>query len=474
MNTTQILLIGYLAAQFVICYVVTRKINSEEDFLLAGRTCGTGLITLSLFATWFGAETCIGSSAEVFSFGLSGSRADPLGYCLCLVMSGLLIAPKIWNKNYTTLADVYATRFGPKTERFAVLILSLSSLIWAAAQLRAFGQVISSTTDLPVDLTLFLSFIFVVGYVMYGGLLGDIITDSVQAVVIFVGLGTLVYFIFKEHPDLISYIVNQPAERLTLIKPNESWLQRIDRWAIPILGSLVAQEIVSRLLAARNVKIATRSSYYAAMIYIFVGLIPVLIGLVGPQIVNFELKDKEHFLVAVAEHYLPIMFMPIFAGALISALLATIDSILIAVSGLFAHNVIVPRLKIKDEKTKVLTVRLCVVGSAGIAYFLAYNSDSIYSLLEMASSFGTSGILVITLAGLWLNKSSDNVALTTLFIGLIVNPFYDYVLKLDSPFVFSIFTCGIIYFTLPYIFKFIKVENDKMHLAESSEFKESI
>lgn len=468
MNTTLILLIIYLAAQFAICYFVSRKINNEEDFLLAGRSCGIPLITLSLFATWFGAETCIGSSAEVYAFGLSGSRADPFGYSLCLVLSGILIAPRIWSKKFTTLADVYASRFGHKTERFAVWILSLSSLIWAAAQLRAFGQVVSSTTNLSVDFTLFLSFIFVVGYVLYGGLLGDIITDSVQAVVIFLGLGTLVYYIFKEHPDLLSYIQNQPAERLSIIKPNETWLQRIDRWAIPILGSLVAQEVISRMLAAKNVKVAVRSSYYAAFIYIFVGLIPVFLGLVGPQIVNFEIKDKEHFIIDLAHNYLPVIFMPVFAGALISALLATIDSILISVSGLFAHNVLVPGLKIKNEKTKVLTARLCVIGSAAIAYILAYNSDSIYALLEIASSFGTSGILVITLAGLWLNKSSDLVALTTLFVGLVINPFYDYILKLDSPFVFSIITCCIVYFTLPYVFKILKIENYKLHLSEAN------
>lgn len=449
MSTSLLLLLLYLAAQFAICFVVSRKINNEEDFLLAGRSLGVPLITLSLFATWFGAETCIGSSAEVFTNGLSGSRADPFGYSLCLVLSGLLIAPKIWNKKYTTLADVYANRFGPRTERFAVWILSLSSLIWAAAQLRAFGQVVASTTDLSVDLTLFMSFVFVVGYVLYGGLLGDIITDSVQAVVIFFGLSSLFYFIFKENPDLISMIINQPKERLALLGPDETLLQRMDRWAIPILGSLVAQEVISRMLAAKNAKVATSSCYYAAIIYIAVGSIPVVLGLVGPQIINFEMKDQEQFIVSLATQYLPTLFLPIFIGALISALLATIDSILISVSGLFAHNYLIPKLEVTDEKKKVLLARFSVIGSAGIAYLLAYNSDSIYSLLEMASSFGTSGILVITIAGLWLKKSSDAVALTTLVIGLFTTPIYEYVFKLESPFIYSILTCCLVYFGWP-------------------------
>lgn len=447
MSASILLLLLYLVAQFAICYFVSRKITTEEEFLIAGRSLGTPLITLSLFATWFGAETCIGSSAEVFTHGLSGSRADPVGYSLCLLLAGIFLAPKVWNKKYVTLADVYAEQFGPRTERLAVWILALSSLIWAAAQLRAFGQVISSTTNLPVDITMFFSYLFVIAYVFYGGLLGDIITDSIQAIVIFFGLSALFFFVFRENPNIFQIITEQSAERLSIISSGETFLQRMDRWAIPILGSLVAQEVVGRLLAAKSPQVAVRSSYYAAGIYIFVGSIPIILGLVGPQIINFDLPNKEHFIIALAQHYLPIYFLPIFSGALISALLATIDSILISVSGLISHNYIIPKMKIKGEKKKVYVTRLSIMGSATVAYILAYNSDSIYSLLEMASSFGTSGILIITMYGLWVGKSKDSIALATLVVGLAGTPFYEYVLESDSPFINTIITC-LVFFTL--------------------------
>lgn len=444
MNQSLILLLFYLALQFLICYWVSKKINSEDDFLLAGRSLGTPLITLSLFATWFGAETCIGSSSEVFIHGLSGSRADPFGYSLCLVLSGLFIATRIWNKKYTTLADLYSDRFGKKTEHLAVWILSLSSLIWAAAQLRAFGHVLSSATDLPVDLTLFLSFIFIVGYVFFGGLLGDIITDSIQALIISLGLIALFYFVFKENNfyDLLSQLA---PERLTLKSVDESFMQRADRWAIPILGSLVAQEVISRLLAAKNMKISKNSCFYAAGIYIFMGSIPVLLGLIGPQIMSSSQANGEQFIINLAQTYLPTFFLPIFIGAIISALLATIDSILISVSGLISHNILIPYFNVKSEKKKIGLTRLVIVGSGSVAYILAAYSESIYSLLESASSFGTSGILIITLAGLWFNKKSDLVALGTLIVGLVSTPIYDFIFRLDSPFIASILTCLIFY-----------------------------
>jgi Na+/proline symporter len=270
-------------------------------------------------------------------------------------------------------------------------------------------------------------------------------------------LSALFYYIFKENPDMFSHILNQPTERLSFISSDESLLQRLDRWAIPILGSLVAQEVISRMLAAKNVKVATRSCYYAAFIYIFIGCLPILFGLIGPQIINFDIPNKEHFIIALANHYLPVFLMPIFAGALISALLATIDSILISVSGLFAHNYLIPKFKIQNEKKKVLVTRLSVVGSASIAYLLAYNSDSIYALLEIASSFGTSGILIITIAGLWFRNSEDKIALATLVIGLVSTPLYEYVLELDAPFILGILTCLVFYVVSTYALIPLKV-----------------
>jgi Na+/proline symporter len=35
------------------------------------------MVALSLFATWFGAETCIGSSAAVYEAGLSEAEPNP-------------------------------------------------------------------------------------------------------------------------------------------------------------------------------------------------------------------------------------------------------------------------------------------------------------------------------------------------------------------------------------------------------------
>jgi SSS family solute:Na+ symporter len=433
----------YLFLQLGIAYVVSRGVKSEDDYLVAGRSRPSWLLALSLFATWFGAETCLGSSAAVFEEGLSGSRADPLGYSLCLLLGGLLIAARIWNRKYTTLADFYADRFGHAPERLAVVILCLSSMIWGAAQIRAFGQVIAATTPLNVQLAIFAAFLFVVAYTLMGGLLGDMLTDVLQGGVLIIGLALMLVFVGVDH-DIPGLIAAQPAERFSLLSAGEGVWERIDRWMIPVMGSLVAQEIVARMLAAKSGRAARRACYAACGIYLVVGSIPVLLGLVGPLVFPYG-GESEQFLIQLAREKLPPVLFVVFTGALLSAILSTIDSILLGVGGLVAHNLVIPGLRMSDERAKLRMNRWVVLAAGAICYLMAVKAESIYALLETASSFGTAGILIITLFGLWLRRGGRLAALWTLAVGLAFTPIAEYGLKLSAPFLATVALCAAVY-----------------------------
>ena len=58
-----------LMAQLALGLWVARRVRAADDFLLAGRRLGPGLLLGTVFATWFGAETCIGSAGSTFAAG---------------------------------------------------------------------------------------------------------------------------------------------------------------------------------------------------------------------------------------------------------------------------------------------------------------------------------------------------------------------------------------------------------------------
>ncbi|MBI4576016.1 MAG: sodium:solute symporter family protein [Planctomycetes bacterium] len=384
--------LAYVALQVVFGFAVSRRIATEDDYLVAGRRMGPGLAVFSVFATWFGAETCTGSAGQAYHGGLRETTADPFGYALCLVLMALVFAAPLWRRRLTTLADLFRQRYGPWVERLAVLLMATTSLLWAAAQVRAFGQVLSAVSDLDVEVSVTLAAVVVVIYTATGGLLADAVSDVLQGGVLILGLGLLAAA-FLGSSDAGALRGLDPA-RLDLFPTGRPLLDTLESWSVPILGSVVAQELVARVSAARSAEVARGATLAAAGLYLSVGLLPVGLGLAA-SVVLPGLEDPEQALVQFALRYLPAGLFVVFAGALVSAILSTVDSALLVSGSLVAHNVVLPLLGQPTEKGRLLANRVAVVTAGVVAWGLALEGVRVYEMVEEASGLGSAGLLVV-------------------------------------------------------------------------------
>lgn len=411
-------ILAYILIQLVVGLLVSRRVTTESDYLLAGRRLGYGLATFSIFATWFGAETCIGAAGAVYQRGLSAVSSDPFGYAGCLLLMGLVFAVPLWRRGLTTLADLFRLRFGGGVERLAVLMMVPTSVLWAAAQVRAFGQVLAAASGWETATAVAFSAVVVILYTAFGGLLADAVTDLVQGIAIAIGLVILLFAALRGLGGAGAALQAIDPSRLHLFGQGRTLLEGMEAWAVPICGSVVAQELVARVIATRSPRIARRATLMGAGIYIVLGLIPVFIGLVAVRLVP-QLSDPEHVLTEVARTLLPPALFTIFAGALMSAILSTVDSCLLSASALTAHNLILPLRPKTSEKTKLRFSRAGVVLFGVVAYLLALNADGVYALVEEASAFGSAGIFVIVAFGLFTRFGGSGAACAALTVGMV-------------------------------------------------------
>ena len=410
----------YLLVQFALGIAVSRKIASESDYLIAGRRLGVGLAAFSIFATWFGAETIVGAAGSIYSHGLSGGSADPFGYGLCLIVLGLVIAAPLWRRKYTTFGDLFRERYSAGVERLAVLLMVPTSVLWAAAQIRAFGQVVSAVSDLEVTIAITAAACFVVIYTVAGGLLADVVTDFVQGVAVIIGLVLLLFAIGDAHGGLPALAALIDPARLQLFSlAYTTPLELLEAWAVPVCGSLLAVEMLSRIIGCRTAATARNATLLGAVIYVAVGLIPVALGLVGPKLVP-DLDEPEQLVAVLAEQHLSTFFYVLFAGALISAILSTVDSCLLAAGSLTSHNLVVPLLPELTERQKVWCARLGVIGYGIAAYVIALFAEGIYQLVATASAFGSAGIFIVGMFGLFSRIGGPASAYAGLLTGMLV------------------------------------------------------
>src|SRR5690606_41943035 len=77
----------YVLLQLGFAFWISRRIQSEEDYLVAGRSLGPVMMAFTVFATWFGAETCVGAAGRAYDSGVGGTTADPFGYGVALLLT---------------------------------------------------------------------------------------------------------------------------------------------------------------------------------------------------------------------------------------------------------------------------------------------------------------------------------------------------------------------------------------------------
>lgn len=443
----------YVLSMLFIGVWVSKKIKTQDDYFLAGRSLGPGLATFSIFATWFGAETCVGTAGAVYRHGLSSLHADPLGYSLCLFLMAIFFARVLWRRKITTIPDLFRNRFSPSTEKLAAILMIPGSIIWAAAQIRALGQIIHSNTDIGVTVAVTVAAGVVIAYTMLGGLLADAYNDFIQGIAVIIGLFCMLGAVIIDMGGIGPALSHIPLDKLSFSSPETrqlSFLGNLELWMVPILGSLMAQELVSRVVASRSEKVAFNSSLRAAAIYLIVGMVPVMIGLFGSHYFP-QLNDSETLMPLIAKTHLNYVFYIIFIGALVSAILSTVDTTLLSASALASHNLIYPAFPKLSSRQQVFVARGGTLISGVVAYLIAFSSESITDLVETASAMGGPSILIMTMIALWSKKGSSKNAIFAIVMSLVCWALTNYVVEIEFPIILTVVVCGASYYlSLPF------------------------
>lgn len=377
---TLTLILLYVAAQIALAVWAGRGAKSDADYLVAGRSLGPFAVGMSLFATWFASESLIATSGEVAGQGLAGARAEPFAYALGILAIALFFAYRLRSGGFITLADFLRDRFGPGAESLAAGVIALSATTWSAAQLFAFATIIASASGLDFTTALIGATLLVMTYTLFGGLAGDVVTDVVQGIIIIVAILILFALMVSAAGGLPAMLAAAPPAVWSLATPGESWVDHAELWLIPIAGTMVSQEALSRTLAARSPEVARRGALLGAAIYLTVGLIPVSLGLFGPHL-GLPLAEGDAYLPSLAGALLPDWLLIVFTGALVSAILSSVDSALLAVSAVITESGYRRLNPAASPRTMLRAARTATVGAAAVAAWLALQGESLRNLV---------------------------------------------------------------------------------------------
>jgi SSS family solute:Na+ symporter len=404
--------------------------------MLAGRSLPLTLSSAALFATWFGSETVFGASSEFLKGGLYGVIEDPFGAALCLLLFGLFFARKLYNMNLLTLGDFFKIKYGKKIELVASAFLALPYVGYIAAQLVAMGLILNVVTGMVVWQGVVISALVVTLYTYVGGMWAISITDFIQSIIIVVGLLVLAVVLADKAGGVGVVIESMPEENFRFLpRANlKEVVSYVAAWCVLGLGSIPSQDVFQRSMSSGSARTAVWSSYLAALLYLTIAMLPLFISLCIKHLYPNELFGDTQLALPnmVLRHtYLPIQIL--FFGSLLSAIMSTTSSAILAPAAIFSENLVKPLFghKFSDKQLLVLTKASVLLFSA-IATLMACMRSNIYELVRESSVLSLVSLFIPMALGLYWKKASPAGAFLSMVLGMITWIIFE-VLRTDWP-----------------------------------------
>ncbi len=411
----------YLLGMLGIGLYASRRVASSQDFIVAGKRLSLPLCTATLAATWFGGGICIGAASAAYKGGFLAVIADPFGAALCLFLAGLFYVRLLRRMGLMTIASLFSRRFDERAGLLASLCTIPAYIGWVASLMVAFGRILQSLTGLEPNTGIALAAIIVLIYTFAGGMWAVTLTDFVQIIILVLGLLILAPILISDMGGWQMLAAQIPADRFHLY-PREAgateWFAYARDWLVIGLGNLAGQDLIQRSLSSRDEKVAYRSAYLAGLLYITVGLIPVFLGLAG-RVILPDLADPDLVMMELALRYLPEVALVLFMGALVSALLSSADSALLAPASVVGWDILRFFKPDVDERTALNTSRLSVVVFGLFALWLAMDKTSVYDLMVDSWSVLLATLFVPLTAALWWSKGNGPGCLSSIIVGFL-------------------------------------------------------
>lgn len=420
-----LIFIFYLTAMLGVGFYFMKKNTSTDDYYVGGRKLNSLHIGLSVVATDVGGGFSIGLGGLGFTIGISGSWLLFTGL-IGAWLSGVLLIPKVSDlarkKGFLSFPQFLEYIFDKRVALLAGIISAIGYIGFSSSQILAGAKLASSTFPaISLNQALLIMGIIAVVYTVLGGLKAVIYTDTIQWIVLMLGLVLIgLPFAYVEIGGIESIVSTLDPSFLSLT--SISW-QTIVNWMFTIIPIwFIGMTLYQRIYAAKDTKTAQKGWFIAGLFeYPLMAFIGVILGmfarvalekglLPGYSLTNI---DAEMGLPVLLRTILPVGFLGIVLSAYFSAIMSTADSCLMAASG----NILTDILRKHKLKNGLRYSQLLTLIVGVIALLIALKMTSVLELMLHSYSFMVSGMFIPVLVALFLKHPNSLAALTSMILG---------------------------------------------------------
>jgi len=441
-----IIIFGYAGGLIFLGWWLGLKQKSSEDYYLAGRKLHWLPIGFSTMATQLGAISFI--SAPAFVALRPGGGMIWLGYELALPLAMIVLMaflfPVFHSLRIISVYEFLERRYDEKTRVVMSLIFQVSRGLATGVAIYAAAIVLSVALQIPLVLTILLIGAVALVYELFGGIHVDIVSDTIQMIVIIGGIiatGAVGLHLIGGWGS-ISQVLD--PTRLTAVDFSAHGLgdsKNFGFWPLFLGGFFLYasyygcdQSQVQRELSARNLRDCKLSLLFNGFFRFPIVLAYCTVGLIlGAYVVqNSEFLAKipqgnhDYLLPLFIMEKMPAGLVGLIFIAIMAAAMSSLDSSINSLSAATVEDIykklrkrrIEPEQEIKLSKIFTLFWGvLCIT----FAFFVGDISPTIIESINKIGSAFYGPVFAVFLAGIVYSKAKPHAAIAGLGMGVVTN-----------------------------------------------------
>jgi Na+/proline symporter len=249
------------------------------------------------------------------------------------------------------------------------------------------------------------------------------ITDFIQTIIIIGGLLVLAVVMGTKAGGVTNVLSQAPAGTFRFfptadLKEIVTW---IAAWAVLGLGSIPSQDVFQRSMSSNSATTAMRSCFIAAAMYLSIAMLPLFISLCTRYLYPDQIQGDTQLTLPnmVLQHTsLPVQIL--FFGSLLSAIMSTTSSVLLAPAAIVSENLVKPLWKNRLRNNQILMVtKVSVLIFSVLATIMACMRSNIYELVSESSILSLVSLFAPLTFGLYWKRSSKIGAMASMVIGML-------------------------------------------------------
>lgn len=182
------ILIIYFAVVLGIAFAAKRSVNNSLDFFLAGRALPAWVTGLAFVSANLGATEIIGMAANGAQYGAYTVHWYLIGAIPAMVFLGLVMMPFYYNSKVRSVPEFLLLRFSRSSHLLSSVIFAVASVLIAGVNLYALAIVLRALLGWPLPVSILIAGLFVLAYIVIGGLSSAIYNEVLQFFVIVAAL----------------------------------------------------------------------------------------------------------------------------------------------------------------------------------------------------------------------------------------------------------------------------------------------